>query len=185
MDEEKSAGIRGWVYVITNAAMPNLVKVGFSLKDPNLRARKLNHTGAPHPYTVEYDVLVRDPRFVEQQAHARLSSKLEAKEWFRCTVAEAVEAVLEVAGSRVLLHLKPTPTTSASVASTATTPAREASPSPVAGATFKRTGTYAGRCNFCGLDFSVTLTRFDSGARCPHCLRMNDTAAFQRKEFLI
>ena len=26
--------IRGWVYVIVNRAMPNLVKIGYSTKDP-------------------------------------------------------------------------------------------------------------------------------------------------------
>ncbi len=45
--------VRGWVYVITNAAMPGLVKVGYSLKDPSLRARGLGNTGAPHQYEVE------------------------------------------------------------------------------------------------------------------------------------
>jgi hypothetical protein len=33
--------IRGWVYVIFNEAMPDLVKVGYSTKDPNLRAEEL------------------------------------------------------------------------------------------------------------------------------------------------
>ena len=42
--------MKGWVYVISNQAMPDLVKVGFSTKDPTLRASELNHTGSPHPY---------------------------------------------------------------------------------------------------------------------------------------
>ncbi|KFC76184.1 GIY-YIG nuclease family protein [Massilia sp. LC238] len=45
--------MKGWVYVITNKAIPDLVKVGYSRKDPELRAAELNNTGAPHPYMVE------------------------------------------------------------------------------------------------------------------------------------
>lgn len=53
--------MRGWVYVMSNRSMPNLVKVGFSSKDPELRAKELAHTGTPHPYVVDYEALVRDP----------------------------------------------------------------------------------------------------------------------------
>jgi len=37
--------MKGWVYVITNKAMPSLVKVGFLTKDPGLRAKELGNTG--------------------------------------------------------------------------------------------------------------------------------------------
>jgi hypothetical protein len=47
--------MKGWVYVITNLAMPGLVKVGYSRKDPELRAAELNSTGTPHPFVVEYE----------------------------------------------------------------------------------------------------------------------------------
>jgi hypothetical protein len=185
MEEDKGAGIRGWVYVITNTAMPDLVKVGYSLKDPALRARKLNHTGSPHPYSVEYDVLVRDPRLVEQQVHASLTAKLEGKEWFRCSVADAIQAIRLVTGANALLQMVCTTRPDSTDASTVTKPSHSVSSTPGATSALRRIGTYAGRCNYCGLDFSVTLTRSDSSARCPHCLRMNDTTEFQRKEFLI
>lgn len=60
--------MRGWVYVITNKSMPDFLKVGFTLKDPNLRARELNSTGLPHSYVVEYEVFVEHPRRCEQKA---------------------------------------------------------------------------------------------------------------------
>ena len=85
--------IRGWVYVISNPAMPGLVKVGFSTKDPSLRARELDSAGFPHPFEVEIDFLVDDPREVEQKAHKYLSAYREGKEWFRCDVDIAVEAI--------------------------------------------------------------------------------------------
>lgn len=58
--------LRGWVYVITNKAMVDLVKVGFSTKDPVLRAREFDATGVPHRYEVVFDALVSNPRDVEQ-----------------------------------------------------------------------------------------------------------------------
>lgn len=85
--------IRGWVYVITNKAMPGLVKVGYSTKDPVLRAKELVCTGSPHPYFVAFDALVEEPRDVEQAAHQRLAYHREGKEWFRCSVNDAINAI--------------------------------------------------------------------------------------------
>ena len=85
--------VRGWVYVITNKAMPDLVKVGYSTKDPVLRAKELDGTGVPHAFEVVYDALVSDPREVEQRAHKLLAEFREGKEWFRCSVDAAVRAI--------------------------------------------------------------------------------------------
>lgn len=73
--------------------MPGLVKVGYSTKDPSLRARELDSSGFPHSFRVEADFLVDSPRDVEQRAHSQLSSYREAKEWFRCDVAIAASAI--------------------------------------------------------------------------------------------
>lgn len=85
--------IKGWVYVISNPAMPGIIKVGYSTKDPAMRAQELNHTGSPHPYSVQYETLVWEPYSLEQRVHKVLYSKLEGKEWFRCTVHEAIAAI--------------------------------------------------------------------------------------------
>lgn len=85
--------IRGWVYVITNRAMPGLVKIGFSTKDPLLRASELANTGAPYPYEVEYDALVDSPRDLERQLHGLLAHNLEGREWFRISVHAAIESL--------------------------------------------------------------------------------------------
>lgn len=96
--------VRGWVYVISNPAMPDLVKVGFSLKDPALRAQELDGTGIPHPYKVEYEALVVNPRLVEQRAHVALAQVHERKEWFRCSVGVAVSALRDIAGEGILIE---------------------------------------------------------------------------------
>lgn len=86
-------GVRGWVYVISNKSIPGLVKVGYSTKDPTSRAEELNHTGIPHKYVVDYDVLVDDPFRIEKKAHKLLGSVHESKEWFRCSAENAVVAI--------------------------------------------------------------------------------------------
>ena len=85
--------IRGWVYIIENEAMPNILKIGYSTKDPTLRAKELAGTGSPHEFRVLFDVLVEEPRIVEQAAHAMLASKREGKEWFRCSHSEAIATI--------------------------------------------------------------------------------------------
>src|SRR5690606_39095743 len=99
-----ATAVRGWVYVITTKAMPHLVKVGFSTKDPALRAREMAHTGSPHPYEVAYDALVHGPRGAERQIHAKLSHLREGKEWFKCSVAEAIGAIRATLRDGVLME---------------------------------------------------------------------------------
>lgn len=48
--------VKGWVSVILNLLMPGLVKVGYSRRDPELRAKELHHPGSPHPYIVDYEM---------------------------------------------------------------------------------------------------------------------------------
>ncbi len=92
--------MKGWVYVISNKGMPNLVKVGYSTKDPELRARELNHTGSPHPYIVDYELLIEEPRQIEQNAHKHLLPHREGKEWFRCSAEVAIAAIKQAAGTQ-------------------------------------------------------------------------------------
>ena len=96
--------VRGWVYVITNRAMPGLVKIGYTLKDPFLRAQELNHTGVPHPYAVCYDALVYEPRALEQKLHRQLGDMREGKEWFRMSASDVARYIREAASENLLLE---------------------------------------------------------------------------------
>jgi len=96
---------RGWVYVLSNQAMPGRVKIGFSMKDPVLRAEQLSGTGLPVPFVVEYDVLVTEPNEVEQTAHESLSDKHDAKEFFlveRQIAVEAIRAAIKKIGAQII-----------------------------------------------------------------------------------
>jgi hypothetical protein len=94
--------MKGWVYIITNKAMPNLLKVGYSTKDPELRANELHTTGVPHRYVVEYDALVEQPYKVEQRTHALLALFNEKKEWFKCDIITAINAIRQAANCSII-----------------------------------------------------------------------------------
>ena len=101
-----SSRMKGWVYVITNKAHTDLVKIGFSTKDPELRAKEFG-TASAYTFVVEYDALVEEPQPVEQRAHKLLASKREDRdrEWFRCSIEEAIIAI-KMATRGVVLHEK-------------------------------------------------------------------------------
>jgi len=85
--------MKGYVYIISNKAMPGIFKIGFTLKDPALRAQQLNSTGTPHPFVVDYEILVDEPHDLEQRVHKILQEFNENKEWFRCSFSQAVQVI--------------------------------------------------------------------------------------------
>lgn len=89
----------GWVYIITNRSMPNVLKVGFTERKPDVRAKELDGTGLPTSYSVMYAIEVSKPRAVEREAHKLLNQHHIGKEWFRCSVDVAREAIHAACGS--------------------------------------------------------------------------------------
>lgn len=88
--------MKGWVYIIASESMPNLLKVGYSTKDPDERAKELGNTGNPYKYVVLYEILLHEPRKVEKSAHNMLKQMdlWANKEWFECSVRTARRAIL-------------------------------------------------------------------------------------------
>ena len=53
--------MKGFVYVLSNASMPGLIKVGMTTKVPDGRAKELSSdTSTPTPFIVEYYALFDD-----------------------------------------------------------------------------------------------------------------------------
>lgn len=96
----------GFVYIMTNEAMPSIVKVGLTSRLPEDRAKDLDTTGVPEPFEIIYRTSTSRPKAVERRAHELLSEYRTnpKREFFRVTVNDAVEAVrraaVEVAGIR-------------------------------------------------------------------------------------
>ena len=93
--------MKGFVYIMTNKAMPNIFKIGYSQKDPAIRAEELETTGIPHPFVVEYEALVDEPYEIEQKVHSALADDNEGKEWFNCSYAKCVSAIRECSVGKI------------------------------------------------------------------------------------
>lgn len=84
---------KGFVYILTNQSMPNMVKVGKSIKVPTERAKELDTTGVPTPFEVQYYAFFDDMDAAERGAHNRLSTYHHRKEFFNTDVPTAIHAI--------------------------------------------------------------------------------------------
>ncbi|HEX5517973.1 MAG TPA: GIY-YIG nuclease family protein, partial [Pseudolabrys sp.] len=89
------------VYVLTNEAMPGLVKIGSTIDDLATRVRALFGTGVPLPFEIFYACEVKDCRFVEKQMHDAFGDHRisKSREFFRIA-PERVKAALLIGAIR-------------------------------------------------------------------------------------
>lgn len=86
------------VYVLSNPAMPGLVKIGYTTQaDAETRIAQLYSTGVPVPFEVKYAAAVDNPEKVEEALHIafgpqRINPK---REFFRIDPEQAI-AILRV-----------------------------------------------------------------------------------------
>jgi predicted RNA-binding Zn-ribbon protein involved in translation (DUF1610 family) len=95
--------IRGFVYILSNETMPDIVKIGFTERTVAERIAELSaHTGVAAPFKEEASFPVADPRGVEELIHVKLSGwrLRESREFFTLSPSDAIAAV------RVALGLK-------------------------------------------------------------------------------
>jgi hypothetical protein len=86
-----SDGIEGSVYILSNPAMPKLLKIGFTTGSVQDRASVLSGvTGVPAAFRVEWALAVSgNPAAVEARAHAILAPHRSGKEFFQCDLETA------------------------------------------------------------------------------------------------
>ncbi len=87
----------GFVYVLTNKAMPGLVKVGFTMSLAEDRSLSLYTSGVPEPFVIAFRSATSWPRKVEQHAHKLLAAQRhnKSREFFRISAEEAILAIRE------------------------------------------------------------------------------------------
>lgn len=86
------------VYVLTNPAMPGLVKIGRTdQEDANSRISQLYTTGVPVPFTIEFACKVPNSEDVERALHIAFApNRINPKrEFFRIEVTQAI-AILKL-----------------------------------------------------------------------------------------
>lgn len=105
MDDDQSAdntqaspGDIGIVYVLTNPAMPRLVKIGMTTRsEVTARIGQLYTTGVPLPFDCEYAVTVKDVSRVENALHIAFEqSRLNPNREFFEMEVESVKAILDL-----------------------------------------------------------------------------------------
>lgn len=86
---------KGFIYVMSNPAMPGLLKVGVSVKIPEERAAELYTTGVPAPFSLDYYCIVNDAIEAEAEVHELLSQYRirDDREFFEVTLDDVIKAV--------------------------------------------------------------------------------------------
>lgn len=89
---------RGFVYLLSNPAMPGLVKIGFTERDVYKRAAELSTTGVPDRFYVHCFYVSEDPATDEEAIHFALSECRDKtnREFFRLSPSEAVKKLGEI-----------------------------------------------------------------------------------------
>ena len=89
--------MEGSVYVLTNPAMPNMVKIGKTTRDVELRLADLYSTGVPLPFECEYAAKVKDVDKTEKAFHTAFEpSRVNPKREFFNINPEQATAVLSL-----------------------------------------------------------------------------------------
>ena len=88
-----------WVYVLSNASQPGLLKIGYTKNTPEERAKQIsNATGVALPYKVEWAFHCYDGFGLEQEVHHKLSDYRvnNNREFFQISLDEAKDTVVEL-----------------------------------------------------------------------------------------
>jgi len=100
--------IQGFIYVLTNEHMPNLVKIGMSRRPVEERVKELSaNTGVPSPFEIQAYYPSTDPEAHEASVHQRLEQfRVPAREFFKCDVRQALSVVRAVCNSAPIFVTK-------------------------------------------------------------------------------
>jgi hypothetical protein len=81
----------GWVYILSNAGHPDILKIGYTRRSVEHRIDQLNTTGTPYKHTLRFAWHVQNPAYLEGEIHRALAyCRIEGKEFFKVALALAV-----------------------------------------------------------------------------------------------
>ena len=104
--------MEGYVYILVNSSLPNLVKIGRTTKEPNIRAAELSSTGTPGRFIVAYSVLVDNCVEIESEMHSIFSKQRHTndREFFDLDSPTAIDKLNEITKDRKVSELVSTGT---------------------------------------------------------------------------
>ena len=85
----------GYVYVLSNKAMPNLIKIGHTTRTSGIRIEELFTTGVPTKFDIEIEIFTEDAPLLEKKLHSvfRVYRFRSDREFFKCEVEFAVKKI--------------------------------------------------------------------------------------------
>lgn len=94
---------QGYVYILSNPAMPGLVKIGRTTRSAQARANELYQTGVPAPFKVECEVKTPDCDELEAIVHGAFLDKRYAndREFFEVEIDDAKRAITDALREQV------------------------------------------------------------------------------------
>lgn len=90
----KKGSKSGYVYILSNATMPGIVKIGKTTRPPAARLREINSaTGVAMPFRIEAVIETKNPSLTEGIIHNQLSACRinQRREFFKVSVTEATD----------------------------------------------------------------------------------------------
>ena len=99
MYENRGGDYDSWVYVLSNASQPGLLKIGYTKNTPEERAKQIsNATGVALPYKVEWAFHCYDGFGLEQEVHHKLDAYRvnNNREFFQISLEEAKDTVTDL-----------------------------------------------------------------------------------------
>jgi hypothetical protein len=90
---------KGSVYVLTNPALSDVVKIGYTARSAEVRARELSGTGVPGKWQVAHEISTGSPKQVEKTVHQKLSRQKvqDGGEFFKVSPEKAARVIRSVA----------------------------------------------------------------------------------------
>ena len=85
-----------WVYILSNPSLPNMIKIGYTKNEPEVRAKQISaSTGVALPYKVEWAFQCFNGEQLEQEVHRELETYRvnQNREFFDIPLVEAQEAI--------------------------------------------------------------------------------------------
>lgn len=99
-----------YVYVLTNISMPGLVKIGFTSRSPEVRAKEIGGaTGVPTAFEVYYSAKFKNAAAVEKLVHDALAANRvnQRREFFRISPEAAVKKINHCCRQYIIKRLYP------------------------------------------------------------------------------
>ena len=96
VDERHSRTTDGFIYLLANALMPGVYKIGFSAGNPDKRAKEISlRYGLPASFELIEYWRTKDPYIIEQRIHSALAGYVKAGEFFEIDLNIAKATIQE------------------------------------------------------------------------------------------